>query len=100
MSINPNQTNATPGTSLFAGPQASGLFSWPSANTTARADFTVPNVKVGSVITATVQVDDQTTPGACWLISATPTANTITFILAANATASSTLVISWQVSSF
>ena len=75
-----------------------GLYSWVGTATT--NTLTLPasiGVNSQTVITASVQVDDQQGSGTCWLISATPGTNTITFTLAASPTASSTLVIAWSV---
>jgi hypothetical protein len=99
MSAYSNQTNVSPGTALFNPLVASGIFFWP-AGASATAAVTVPGVTATSVVLATVDIDDQQGAGTCWIISSTPTANTITFTLAAASSAASTLRISWMVAKY
>jgi hypothetical protein len=100
MSVNPNQTNVTAGDALFNPATASGIFSWPNGASLTAA-VTVPGVSATSVIMATVSVDDQQGSGICWIISSTPSANTITFtVAAAPTTPNSSLRIDWLVAKY
>ena len=100
MSVNPNQTNVTAGNALFNPATASGIFTWPNGGSVTAA-VTVPGVSATSVVASTVSVDDQQGSGTCWIISSTPSANTITFtVAAAPTTPNSSLRIDWLVAKY
>lgn len=99
MSVNPNQTNVNPFSFLFNPTTATGIFNWPAA-ASSTASVTVPGVTATSVVLSTIDIDDQQGGGTCWIISSTPTTNTITFTLAAATSANSTLRISWMVAKY
>lgn len=100
MSVNPNQTNATPDDPFFNPATASGIFTWPNG-ASLTASTTVPGVSATSVVMSTVSIDDQQGGGTCWIISSTPSANTITFtVAAAPTTPNSSLRIDWFVAKY
>jgi hypothetical protein len=100
MSVISNQSFSDSVTPFFNPLTASGIFTWPAINNSTTATITVPNVKATSVVLATIDVDDQQGSGICWIVTSTPSANTITITLAAAASASSTLRISWMVARY
>lgn len=100
MSAYTNQTNITPNDSFFNPATASGIFTWPNGASLTAA-VTVPGVSATSVVASTVSVDDQQGGGTCWIISSTPSVNTITFTLAAAPTTpNSSLRIDWLVAKY
>jgi len=99
MTTLPNQSFVCPNNSLWNPVTASGIFNWPAA-ASATAAVTVPGVTATSVVLATLDIDDQQGPGICWIITSTPSANTITFTLAAASSVNSNLRISWMVAKY
>lgn len=81
---------------------ASGLL-W-SSNTAgtnySSANITVPGVVATSVISAAIQSSTYADTNNAWLMSATPTANTITFNCYTPPATPSSFVIAWAVAKF
>lgn len=67
------------------------------------ANITVPNVKSTSALSCTLQstVANYANASSAWLVTAQPSTNTISFVVASDPTAfSSNFPISWAVASF
>jgi hypothetical protein len=79
---------------------ANGL-SWTQVGTTGyyTASITVPNVTAQTALSCTLQCDASNTTDAynCWLLTAYPTANTISFIVASDPATRTNFPISWSV---
>lgn len=99
MSVNPNQSYATPGDSLFHPMTISSTFTVSSitASPVSTITVSVPNVVPASTVLSCVSKDDQQGNGTCWIISGTPGVNNITFSLAAATSSTSQLAISYGV---
>ena len=88
-----------------ASPLPSGVanrLGWSQIGTTGfySASITVPSLTAQSVVTATLQCDttNLTDANACWLLSAFPTTDTLTFCVAGNPILANNFPIAWHVS--
>ena len=64
------------------------------------ANITVPGVTTSSVISAAIQSSTYADTNNAWLMSATPTANTITFNCYTPPATPSSFVLAWAVAKF
>ena len=97
MSLLPNDlTFATVNGPLFQ-PEAlpTGRFVWPASTITTAV--TVPGLTPSSIVFANIAKDDTTTPQTYWLVSTTPSTNTLLVNLAAAPPVPTTLTVDWMV---
>ena len=105
MSVIPNQTNATTGTTLFQPNLPIFNVTWSTMTTAAVATATLSTsilqyVTPTSVIQATICKDDQAGSGNCWLISSAPGISTITYTIGAASSANSQLPLATSIEQY
>ena len=90
-----------------ASPLPSGIangLAWVQIGTTGyyTASITVPRMTAQSVVTSTLQCDATNVTDAynCWLLTAYPTANTISFVIAGDPATRQNFPIAWHVSRY
>ena len=71
-----------------------------ATNTATLSTINCANITVNSVVQATVQKDDQSGSGNCWLISSAPGAGTITFVIGSNSSSNSQLQLATTIEKY
>jgi len=93
------------GAPLWQAATPSFLTTWSTMTTAATATATLSTISCqgltpNSIIQATVNKDDQSGSGTCWLVSSTPGTNSITYTVGAATTANSQLQLATTIEKY